>query len=432
MGYPSIVGFAAHNLYMLADMFWVSRLGPEPVAAIAVFNAFFWVVDSVNQFAGAGSVSVISRRFGARDRLRTETAIAEAFLLKFLLGCAFMGLSLPVIPWIARVLGARDVVLEYTVMYGRILLIALPVLFPTWTVFTALRCISQPRTAMALMLASALLNAVLDPFLILGWAGLPRLGVAGAAWASFISFGLTVAVGFALFCLGAFPVRLEWAAFRRMHVTTMLQMLKIGIPAALGTVSFALGRLVVMPLLATFGAPAIAVYGVGNRVVQTAELVAVGISMGMAALIGQALGRSDKVLAWRTATHGIALGTAAMFLLALFVAIFARPLVRIFFDDPTYEALGVAFFRIHALAFPFIGTFVLYDGVFAGAGNTVPPMLIGAIHSWLLQIPLIWLLALPLQLGPQGAFWGLALGTILGAVLYTAWFLQRRWLRYSV
>ena len=118
--------------------------------------------------------------------------------------------------------------------------------------------------------------------------------------------------------------------------------------------------------------------------------------------------------------------------LAVLGAVYARPLSRIFFQDPEYVELGVVFFRIHAVAFPFMGAFILFDGVFSGAGNTVPPMVIAAIHCWLMQIPAIWLLAYPAGLGPAGAFWGLALGSIVGSFLYTWWFFRKRWLHYVV
>jgi putative MATE family efflux protein len=432
MGFPTIVGFAAHNVYLISDMFWLSRLGPEPVAALAIFWTFFWIVDAVNQFAGAGSVSVISRRFGEADLPRTETAIAEAFLLKFLLGIGFAVVSIPAMSWIAHTLGARDEVLALTVEYGQVMLLALPFSFPTWTVFTALRCIGYPRTAMTFMMASALLNVVLDPFLIFGWAGLPRLGITGAAWSCLISFAITVGLGLVLFFSGAFPLRLTLAGIGRARFATMLQMLQIGIPLALASVSFSLGRLVMMPLIATFGAPAIAVYGAGNRVLQVVEVVAEGIQMGIAALIGHALGRKQPHLAWRTATHGVALGVLLMTALAVLGAVYARPLIRIFFDEPEYVELGVVFFRIHAVAFPFMGAFILFDGVFSGAGNTVPPMVIGAIHCWLMQIPAIWLLAYPAGMGPTGAFWGLAIGSIVGSCLYTWWFFRKRWLHTVV
>jgi len=371
-------GVLAYLLLVVASFALARRYFGESVAALAA--AAVAIEPSIVANAPLATVDV-------PYALATLLALYAALVwvdkpdARRALGIGLALVTIPAMGWIAHTLGARDVVLDQAVRYGRVLLLALPVAFPTWTVFTALRCIGYPRMAMSFMLASAVLNAALDPVLIFGWAGLPALGVAGAAWASLLSFAITVGTGVLLFFAGAFPLRLTIASVRRARLGTMFHMLRIGIPAAIASVSFSLGRLVMMPMIATFGAPAIAVYGAGNRVLQILEIGATGIQMGMAALIGQALGRQQQRLAWRTATHGVILGVALMTGLAALCAVYAEPLIRIFFDEPEYVKLGILFFRIHAVALPFMGAFVLYDGVFSGSGNTVPPMVIGSISQ---------------------------------------------------
>lgn len=433
MGYPSMIGFAAVNLYTVADMYWVSRIGHEAVAALTIFAAFYWVISSMNMIAGAGSVAIISRRFGEKDFPATEVAIAEAFFLKIVLAATFGIVGYLLTPSIMSLLGARDAVFEHAVIYGQIMFLGLVFNFPCWTVYTALRGIGQPRYAMILMIGSTILNAVLDPFFIFPLNGYGLgLGVAGAAYASVVGFGITIAVCLIMFFAGAFRIRLSVSTLRRAHVSTMWQMLKIGIPSGIGSISFSLGRMVVMPIVAQFGAPVIAIYGVGNRVIELAELIVVGLEMGMSPMIGHALGAKDKALAWLTARMAVAMGAAVMVAGAVLLYTLAGPLTRVFFEGSPYEELGLAFFHIHALLLPFIGIFIMFEGAFTGAGNTVPPMVIGIIHSWIMQLPLIWLFAYPLAWGPEGVWWAFVISDGLGALLYAWWFSKRRWLDRQV
>jgi len=432
MGVPSVIGFAATQLYNLTDMFWVSRLGPEPVAGLAIFGAFYWVMSSVNQIAGVGSVAVIARRYGQNDITRTQTAIVEAFVLKFVTAaiCAVIGYLLT--PTIVRMLGARDQVVEYAVRYGRVMFIGLVFNFPVWTVFTCLRGIDHPRYAMVIMIASTVFNAILNPFLIFGLWGFPRLGVAGSAWASNIGYMLTVIVGLLMFFRGSFRIRLDWNSIRRMHISTLWQMFGIGLPSGVGSISFSLARLVVTPIIAHFGAAVVAIYGAGSRVIELGIVLVVGLELGLSPLIGHALGAKDKLLAWVTARKAIRLGIIVMVIYGALMAVFAAPLTRVFFADPAFGELGTTFFRIMALSLPFVGAFILFEGAFTGAGNTLPTMVIGLIHAWILQVPLIWLFAKPLGWGPAGVWCGFVASEAGSAIIYGWWFSRRRWLHQEV
>ncbi|GAB4318108.1 MAG: MATE family efflux transporter [Candidatus Zixiibacteriota bacterium] len=432
MGYPSMIGFAATNLYTLADMFWVSRLSADHVAALAIFNAFYWVVSSVNMIAGGGSVAVIARRFGEQDRPRTETAIVEAFVLKFALAAIFGTIGYLLTPSIVQLLGARGAVVGYAVDYGQIMFLALVVNFPCWTLYTALRGIKQPRAAMIIMLSSTAFNAILDPFFIFGWWGFPAHGIAGAAIASMISFALTVTIGLVLFFAGAFSYRLTPESVRRMRISTMWQMLRIGLPTGIGAFSFSLARTVVMPMIAHFGPAVVAIYGMGNRVVELGAVMVVGLELGVSPLVGHALGSHDKERAWLTARLALNVGVIIMAIFGVICAVFARQITGLFFEGEPYLSLGTTLFHITAAFFPFLGMMIILEGAFNGAGDTVPPMVAGLIQSWAIQIPMVYLLAYVVDLGPSGVWWGLVISESCGASLLLWWFAKKRWLDRAV
>jgi putative MATE family efflux protein len=304
--------------------------------------------------------------------------------------------------------------------------------FPVWTVFTALRGINEPKPAMWIMLASTVLNAILNPFMIFGWGPFPALGVAGSAWASLIGFGMTTLVGLVMFFNGAFGVRLTWESVRSASQKTMWQMLKIGLPTGVGVMSFSTARMVIVPMITHFGPQYVAIYGAGSRVLELAIIIVVGLELGLSPLIGHLLGRGDKHGAYVTAEKAIALAAFIMITIGGSMALFAAPITRIFFSDPTYEPIGVAFFRIMAIAGPFIGGFLMVEAAFSGAGDTMPVMVIGLLHAWVFQVPMIWLLTQGLGVGPNGIWWGFVGSEAISAGAYFFWFSRKRWLHRIV
>jgi Na+-driven multidrug efflux pump len=209
-------------------------------------------------------------------------------------------------------------------------------------------------------------------------------------------------------------------------------MMKIGLPSGVSSVSFALARMVVTPMIARFGAPVVAVYGVGSRLLELGIILAVGLELGMSPLIGHALGAKNKALAWVTARKAVVMGVAVMIAYGGLMALLARPLTRMFFSDPAYADLGATFFHIMALSLPFVGAFILYEGAFTGAGNTMPTMAVGLIHAWVFQVPVIWLLSFILDLGPAGVWWGYVFSEAASSLVYSWWFARRRWVHQVV
>ncbi len=432
MGFPSAIGFAAGNIYHIADMFWVSRLGSTAVAAITFFNAYYWIISSVNMIAGTGSVAIISRRYGENDYARTEVAIKEAILLKWILGAIFGVIGYFSTPQIVHLLGARGDVAALCIPYGRMLFIGLLANFSTWTIYTALRGIGHPNTAMSIMVGSAALNMVLDPFFIFGWWIFPEWGVTGAAVASVISHTLTISFGIVLFYAGKLNVKFSLRPEASVRLRTMWEMLKIGLPAGATSISDSLGRSVILPMLAVFGAPAVAVYGAGMQFLHLGIMLCVGLELGLGALIGQNMGAGKYDRAWQTAWKGLGLGTGAMVVLGIATALLARQMIGIFFSTEPEVSIGITFFQIAAISLPFVGAYIIFEGVFTGSGHTMPLMTVGITYMWGIQVPAVFLLTQVFNFGPEGVWWSLVAASVGGALLFTIAFLRRRWLHKRV
>jgi len=434
MGLPSMLGFLANHIYAMADMFWVSRL-PEAegaVAAITFINNLLWMLFAFNHLIGPGSVAVISRRYGEKAFDRTEAAIKETFALKLVLGLAAGIAGWIYLPEMLGLLGATGDALRLGISYGRILLVGLPVMFATYSVFTALRGVANPSWAMALMIGSNALNAIIDPILIFGWLGMPALGVDGAAYASIFSYTLTFGIGLLLFRTNWTNVRLHLVGAVAMSFNSAWGMVRIGFPAFIGELSFSGSRLLITPLVATFGTDVVAAYGVGTQLFAFGIMVLVGLGLGLSSLIGHNLGAGKKERARKTADQSILLGIGIMSVLGVLSFLAAEFYMGLFFESETTIRHGAELLRIWSAGFPFFGAMIMIEMVHSGVGMNMPNMVVIAIHGWGLQVLPAIVVTQFLGLDQTAVWWVFGISGMISSIGFYLYYRRGKWLTAKV
>ncbi|MCP4704163.1 MAG: MATE family efflux transporter [candidate division Zixibacteria bacterium] len=434
MGTPSMIGFLAGHIYHMVDMLWVSRL-PESetaVAAITIFSNVAWVFFSINMLIGPGSVAIISRRYGEKKYDAAETAIKETYLLKFIFGSIIGVLGYFFVEDIVYFAGARGETIGLAAQYGRILFLGMGFSLCTYSVYTALRGVANPNLAMGLMLGSTILNIILDPLLIFGYWGFPQLGVVGAAIASVTSYTLTLLIGIALFFTNKTNIRLHLRSKVPMSLATMGKIIKIGVPAWFGSLSFSGARLAVMPMVAIFGNSVIAAYGVGMTIAAIGIAILIGIGLGLGSLIGHNLGAGKKERAKKTADQAILLSVGIMLAVSAIIAYFARPIMQIYFDNPETVQVGVNLLQIMAIGFPFTGIYLMLEQVYGGVGLNTPAMVVSVGHSWVLEIPIIYILTQVLHYNQNSVWWTITGATFVSAIGFYWYYRKGQWLEAKV
>jgi len=434
MGAPSMIGFMTGHIYFLVDMWWLARLsaGETAVAAITIFSNVAWVFGSINQLIGPGSVAIISRRYGEKKYDHAEAAIKETYILKWISGLIFGLIGLIFIEDIVYIAGARGETITMAVEYGRVMFIGLAFSLSTYSVYTALRGVANPHLAMGLMIGSTLLNLVLDPLFIFGYLGFPEMGVTGAAVASVISFTITFLVGAGLFFTPITNVRLHLKGKIPISISSMRQIMKIGIPSWFSGISFSGARFVIMPMIAVFGNSVIAAYGIGMQVTAIGMSVLVGIGLGLAALIGHNLGSGKKERAWKTGNQAIVLDIGVMAIFAVIVYVFAEPIMGIYFDNPETVGYGVELLRVLAIGFPFMGLFITLENIYVGVGKNTPAMIVSVCHSWLIQIPVIFVLTRILHMDQSAVWWAMTVSLMISSSVFYAYYRRGQWLGIKV
>jgi putative MATE family efflux protein len=280
--------------------------------------------------------------------------------------------------------------------------------------------------AMRLLWVSNAINLVLDPCLIFGWGPFPRMGVTGAALATFTGRSIGVAYQFYRLLRGTERIRILTRQIR-VNLSVLLRLVRVSLT---GILQFAIAHtswIGLVRIVSVFGASALAGYTIAIRVVVFAILPSWGLSNAAATLVGQNLGarkpeRAEQAV-WRTGLYNmIFLGS-----LGLFFVFFAEPIVRLFSHDPAVIPLAATCLRIISYGNIGYAYAMVMLQAFNGAGDTITPTIVNFFGFWLLEIPLAYWLAIPLRLQSNGVFYAIVVAEGSIAVASAVLFKRGKW-----
>src|SRR6058998_1707166 len=310
------VSMVVQTLYLLADLYWVGRLGKEAIAAVGVAGNITMVVLALTQMLGVGTTTLISQAAGRKDQQQAELVFNQSFVMSILIALALGVVGFIVRPAYCDWLSADTETATLAKAYLLWFLPGLLLQFPLVALGSALRATGIIKPTVGFQVFSVLLNIVLAPLLIFGIGPWPRLGVTGAALATFISI-LVADVLIVIY----FEKKYHYLHFRFPLFAPQTKiwggMLKIGVPAGAEFLLMFVYIMVVYVIIRGFGPAAQAGFGVGARVMQALFLPVVALSFAVSPVVGQNFGgrRGDRVR--HSIYSAIGIGAVMMLLLTI-------------------------------------------------------------------------------------------------------------------
>ena len=428
---PMVLEMVMESVFAVVDIFFVSRLGAAAVAAVGLTESLMTIVYTVAMGLSIGVTATVARRVGEKNPEAAGAATVQGMILGAVIAALIGVFGVWQADNLLRLMGATEEVVMIGSGFARVLLGLNGIILMLFLLNAAFRGAGDAAIAMRVLWLANGLNIVLDPLLIFGIGPFPELGVTGAAVATSIGRGTAVLVQiYTLFRLsdrlritfGHFKVKLEVIArLIRLSATGTFQIF-IGMASWVGLVR----------VIADFGPEALAGYTVAIRIVLFALLPAWGLSNAAATMVGQNMGaakpdRAEKAV-WQSGVISFAfLGSAGLVFL-----VFAPQLVGLFGVDAVSAGFAVDGLRIVAAGFFFYGHGMTLSAAFNGAGDPWTPTWINLICFWLLQLPLAWVLAYPMGLGPNGVFTSIAVSYGTFAVMAAVLFRKGHWKTKSV
>jgi len=428
---PMVLEMVLESLFAVVDVFWVGRLGADAIATVGLTESILSLVVAIGFGLGMSTTAMVARRIGEKDPTDAAVAGVQAIVLglamSLLIGvpCWFYA------PRLLQLMGASPEIVATGSGYARIALGgcgAIVMLFLNNAIF---RGAGDAAIAMRLLWVSNIINLVLDPCLIFGWGPFPKLGVTGAALATFIGRSIGVLYQFYRLLRGTERIHILVTQLR-VNLRVLLRLLRVSLT---GILQFAIANVSwigLVRIVSIFGSAALAGYTIAIRIVIFLILPSWGLSNAAATLVGQNLGAKQPERAeqsvWRTGLYNmIFLGS-----LGVFFAFFAEPAVRLFISDPEVVPLAASCLRIISYGNIGYAYGMVMLQAFNGAGDTVTPTIVNFFGYWLLEIPLAYALAVPFKMEASGAYFSIVIAEASIAAAGVLLFRRGRWKRQQI
>ena len=379
----------------IVDTLMVGRLGAAELAAVGLSQLLIFFLMALVYGLGIGCTVSVAYHTGAGDQDERARAIRASLLLGLAASAGLTILGLVVSEPTARFLGASGPVLTLTVEY----------LVITWTFFifkvmlhmvaSIFYGVGDSRTPLAVIVFVNLIHVGIAFPLVFGWAGVPRMGVPGAAFASVVS------EAFGAVSLLVIAFRRGWLSWRGRwgDAVEVRRIVSIGSPA-MGERLVTHGmQLVYAKLVIAFGVAAYAAHQVGLNIEALSFLPALGFAQAATTVVGQRLGAGDGPAARRSGIYAAWLAVATMSAFGITYILFPSEWVALFTADQ--EVLGYSRSLMWIMAFlqPPLAVALALKGALRGAGETKVVLYAAILGGWVVRLPLAYLFGIYLDLG---------------------------------
>ena len=400
---PMVLELTMESVFALVDIFFVSRLGADAVATVGITESLMTIVYSLALGLATATTALVSRRIGEKDHESASTVAVQAILAGVAVS---MVISVPGVLYakdILRLMGASGDILSAYSGYTTVMLGANMVIFLLFIINAVFRSSGDAAVSMRVLWLANGINIFLDPCLIFGWGPFPELGITGAAVATNIGRGTAILYQFYILFRGKERVRLErrhWKINIRV-IKTLLRLSLGGIGQSLIATTSWIG---LVRIVSIFGSAVVAGYTIAIRIVMFSLLPAWGLSNAAATLVGQNLGAGKPARAEQSAWRTGFINMGFMGIVAVLIILFPGVFMRFFIQDPDVIRSGGACLRLLGYGYISYGLGMAIVSSFNGAGDTATPTYINFFCFWLLEIPLAYVLALPLGFRENGVY----------------------------
>ncbi len=425
---PSSIAFIVQSTVSLTEVWYVGQLGSTPLAAMALVFPMLMLMQMLSVGALGNAVSsAIARALGAGDQTRAEELMWHGLILAVLGPIVLLIAFLISGRFFLSLLGGTGEILDLAFAYSAMLFGGSVTIWIMGVASSMFRGLGDMRYPARMMIVGSLIQVPLSGALVLGYFGVPKLGLLGAA-VSVIATSAVMAVVILLRLVRAtLPANLRLSRFqlRRRHFQDLG---RVALPASLSPISTVTTILVLTGLVGQFGEEALAGYGIGSRIEFLMSSLIFGIGATMTSLVGMSIGarNADRAeeIGWTGAGMSFVLGGVIGTLLAVFPHVW----IPVFTDDPMVYETAKGFIQIvgPCLAIHGVGWALYFAS--QGAGAMRGPVA-ALIARPIVAIGTAFLLLGPMDMGMTGVFIGAVGGMFAYTVIVTASMKSGAWRR---
>ena len=392
MAIPMMISMMVQALYNVVDSIFVSRINEDALTAVSMAFPMQNIMIAVSVGFGVGINALLSRSLGQKDPLRANRVAVQGLLLEGI-SCLVMVL---VGAFGAEAFMRTQTNNAYIVQSGKTYLqicMMLSIgLFTQVTFERFLQATGQTIYSMITQLVGAVINIIFDPILIFGLLGFPKLGIAGAAYATVFGqmIGAVIAIILNRRRNPEVKLRIKYA---KPNPHVMGEICMISLPSIIMASIGSLTTYVMDLILVRFSSTAVAIYGVYFKLQSFVFMPVFGLNNGMVPIIAFNYGAQKPKRIHKTMRLGMAYAASIMLLGLAVFHLFPETLLSFFDASPAMVEIGVPALRRISLAFIFAGICIISGSVCQALGYSIYGMFISIARQIIVLIPAAPLLA---------------------------------------
>ncbi|NET57609.1 MAG: MATE family efflux transporter [Symploca sp. SIO2E6] len=387
---PMIWGVFAVIAFSLVDTYFVAHLGTKPLAAMSFTFPVVSALGSLALGLGVGASSVIARAIGEGDRNRVQRLTTDSLTLSVLIVGIFIALGLTTIKPLFTALGAGSDILPLIEDYMQIWYWGMIFLVIPMVGNSAIRAAGNTQIPSIIMTVAAAMNIALDPLLIFGLGGFPRLELQGAAIATVIARATTL-----LASLLFLHYRERMLCFNLPKLQVVLKswqsILHVGLPAAGTSLITPISIGLITSIVAAYGPVAVAGFGIASRV----ESFALIVLLALSATIGPFVGQNWGAKKYHRVQQALGLSFLFCLLWGILVAVILAPtapwLASVFNRNPQVVAIAATYLLIVPISYGASGAILVASSAFNALGNPLPSVVLTLTRMLIIYVPLAYL-----------------------------------------
>lgn len=422
MAWPAVLSMTINALYNVVDSIFVAQISEDALTAVSIVNPIQMLIIALSVGSGVGINSLISRRLGAGRQDEADQAASTGIRIGIINYLIFFAVGLLVTgPFVGSYAAKGTYIFDAARTYMMIVCIGSLFLNVQVVIEKILQSTGNMIAPMICGLTGAIVNIVLDPILIFGLLGMPRMGVAGAAIATVSGQLYGMLAGVFIMIKGEHLVQVKIKGFK-LNWGVVLDIYKVGLPSIIMQSIGSLMLILYNMILVAYSTTAVAVLGIYFKIQSFVFMPVFGLNQGAMPIMGYNYGARDKKRLMDTYKEGLKLALIVMGLGLLLFQLLPGGLLEMFDASPEMLRIGVPALRIISLCFLPAAFGIISSTMFQATGHGMLSLFASLLRQLVGILPLAYIL---IRLGGVTLSWAsFPLAEIIG-LTYSAVMMRR-------
>lgn len=392
MSLPMIISMLVQALYNVVDSIFVAQLSEEALTAVGLAVPMQNLMIAAATGMGVGINALLSRSLGEKDLEKANDSATQGLFLVFICYLIFLAVGLFATRAFVGMQTDLEGIIDYGSTYLRICCIFSFGIFAQLTFERLLQSTGKTFYTMITQMTGAVINIILDPILIFGYFGFPKMGVTGAATATVVGQIVAAIMAIYFHMTKNTDIKINFKGFRPKR-RIIKNLLYVGIPSILMQAIGSVMNFGINKILMTFTPTATAVFSIYFRLQGFVFMPIFGLNNGMVPIVAYNYGARNKERLTKTIKLSMIYAMAIMLIGFLLIQIFPEFFLNLFSASDNMMSIGVPALRTISLCFIFAGYGIIVSTVFQALGKGVQSLIISICRQLVVLLPAAYLLS---------------------------------------